>query len=215
METKKNSQVNLERYRGLFFQIGLIIVLTAVIAIFGYKRDTSKDYEIYNLNFSSAGNTEIDLEQDLGEIQIQAPNTQKIVQVDDDTVIADSTEVDDSDGNIGNNHKSNGNANNNPLYSAEIMPEYPGGITALKRDLAKAIKLPKGVSSGQISGTVYIQFTVSSKGDTGEFLVKKSLDKKLDQEIINALALIKKFKPASQNGKPVAVYFILPLSFNL
>ena len=37
MEPKKNPEVNLERKRGLFLQIGLVIALLVVLGAFEYK----------------------------------------------------------------------------------------------------------------------------------------------------------------------------------
>ena len=46
MESKKNPEVNLERKRGLFLQIGLVVSLLLVLVAFEYK---SYEKVAYNL----------------------------------------------------------------------------------------------------------------------------------------------------------------------
>ncbi|MEA2042623.1 MAG: energy transducer TonB [Bacteroidota bacterium] len=214
MDSKKNKHVNLERFRLLFFQVSLIIVLISLVIVFNTKWSKKEDPEVYGLSFAENIMSDISLENTVGKVKAHTESSNRIKITKDDTPITDSVLVDNEAENTGNINQTNGNSNNT-LYSAEVMPEYPGGITALKRDIAKVIQLPEEISTGQISGTVYVQFTVNQNGRPEEFVIKKSLHQTLDKEVIQALRLLKNFKPARQNGKPVAVYFILPLSFNI
>jgi len=215
MENKKNPKVDLERYRGLFFTTALTMVLLLVFLVINYKKENTINSKLYSVSQSEFP-AEFEPEIGLAVKQKVKPKAEKIVRVKDETEIPDTSKTEVPDENTGTQKQSTGKSSkHDPLRSAEIMPEYPGGIAALKRDLAKAIRLPDEISSGKISGTVYVQFVVTNQGEVDELEIKKSLYRELDQEVINALSSVKKFKPASQNGKPVAVYFILPLSFNL
>ena len=67
-----------------------------------------------------------------------------------------------------------------------------------------------------IQGSVWLRVVVTEKGDVGEVTVTKSLDKEhgLDEEAIKA-ARQWTFKPAEKDGKPVAVFVTLELTFTL
>lgn len=215
MENKKNPKVDLERYRGLFFATALTMVLLLVYLVINYKKENTINAKLYSAS-QSEFQTEFEPEIGLAIKQKVKPKAEKIVPVKDETEIPDTSQTELPDENTGTQKQNTGKSSkHDPLRSAEIMPEYPGGTAALKRDLAKVIRLPNEISSGKVSGTVYVQFVVTNQGEVDELEIKKSLHRQLDKEVIQALKSVKRFKPATQNGKPVAVYFILPLSFNL
>lgn len=213
MERKKNQKVDLEKFRGLFFTTAMVMVLTAMLWVLNYKQPSHIDQKIY----AAASSREItQFEQEIGKaVKSRPENTpDKIKQVEDEQKIADTARTEIPDENAGTQNNNTGKSSNTPLYSAEIMPVYPGGTTALRQDLAKQIQLPPAVKNGKIAGTLYVQFVITKDGFTDDIQIKQSLHRKLDQEVMKALKNIKKFTPALQNGRPVAVYFILPLSFN-
>ena len=51
MDAKKNPEVNLERKKGLFLQIGLVVSLLLVLVAFEYKSYEKSDYNLGQLNF--------------------------------------------------------------------------------------------------------------------------------------------------------------------
>lgn len=212
MEKKKNPKYDLERFRALFFTTALVLVLTAVSIVINLKQKNRSESAVYSLTGSDSY---VELKADLGLGNPQKKqNPEKLRIVDDKTQLPDTVET-ESDKESGQEQQQTGSSKYNPLYAAEYMPEYPGGTAALRRDLAKAVKLPKAISSGEITGQMYVQFVVTSKGHIDEIKILQSIYEPLDTEVMKALKKLKVFKPASQNGKPVAVYFILPLSFNL
>ena len=98
MEPKKNPEVNLERKRGLFLQIGLVIALLVVLGAFEYKT-----YEkiVYNLGALSLD----DLEEEIIPITKQEvkpppppPPPPEIIEiVEDDVIIEDEIEIEDTE----------------------------------------------------------------------------------------------------------------------
>ena len=49
MKAKKNPKISIERKRGLFFQIGLVITLLAVLIAFEWKSYEKTDYSLGKL----------------------------------------------------------------------------------------------------------------------------------------------------------------------
>ena len=97
------------------------------------------------------------------------------------------------------------------IFALDAWPEYNSkgteGLLEFIRNNIKPVKMPNGDSK------VIIQFTVDTLGNTSNHKVIKSVNKELDNEALRVSKLIKFYKPAFQNGKPVNVVFTLPLDF--
>ncbi|MCD4795283.1 MAG: M56 family metallopeptidase [Bacteroidales bacterium] len=99
---------------------------------------------------------------------------------------------------------------------ADEMPEFPGGKLALRRFLAENVKYPEIAKKNGEEGTVFIKFVVDKTGKVGDAVIQKGISKILDKEaliVINLLPLFK--KPGYKNGKPVDVYYSIPITFSL
>ncbi|MBC7863145.1 MAG: TonB family protein [Bacteroidia bacterium] len=100
------------------------------------------------------------------------------------------------------------------LY-AEEMPEYPSGQTSMNQYLAANIKYPQDCKEANISGKVYIQFTVDVDGTIKDIKVIKSPHQSLSDEAIRIIKMMPKWKAGKQNGRAVATQFTLPINFKL
>ena len=60
-----------------------------------------------------------------------------------------------------------------------------------------------------------MKFCVTYKGTVDQVQVIKSVDPALDNEAIRVIKLLPAFKPGKQGGKPVNVWFNLPVMFKL
>ncbi len=108
------------------------------------------------------------------------------------------------------------NANNDTiLVFAEQMPEYPGGIHGIIRQVATAVDYPKEARENNIEGTVFLRYEVSKTGNIVKIEIQKSVHPLLDNAAMHAVMTLKKFKPAIQNGKPVNVWMSIPVKFNI
>ena len=75
---------------------------------------------------------------------------------------------------------------------------------------------PLSVRKGKhkIQGTCVLGLTVDERGRVRDVHVTRSLDKRLDQNAIDAVKQWK-FNPATRNGKPVAVFTSVEVDFRL
>jgi periplasmic protein TonB len=104
----------------------------------------------------------------------------------------------------------------NEVFGAvEQMPDFPGGIEALYSYLGKNIRFPQSAIENGISGRVFLQFVVERDGSVSNVKVMRSLDKDCDAEAVRVVKRLPKFIPGKQNGKPVRVYYSLPVNFIL
>lgn len=91
-------------------------------------------------------------------------------------------------------------------------PEFPGGPEAWLNFLRRNLVVPGELEPGE-KKTVAIRFYVSDKGIVTDFQVLQSAGKAYDNEVIRVLKRMPKWKPAIQNGVPVARAFTQPVTF--
>ena len=99
--------------------------------------------------------------------------------------------------------------------SVEQMPEFPGGEAALMQYLMNHVHYPANAAKNKIEGRVIVQFVIKKTGEIGEIKVIRSVDEELDAEAVRVVKTLPNFIPGRQNGKPVAVWYNLPISFKL
>lgn len=101
------------------------------------------------------------------------------------------------------------------FVSAEDLPEYPGGMQALMQRLVNVLSYPaKAMDEGR-QGKVVVQFVVRPDGSVSDPEVVKGVDPDLDAAAVDAVMQLGRFNPGTVGGKPVAVYFTLPIVFRL
>ncbi len=103
-------------------------------------------------------------------------------------------------------------ARNLPFETVQVMPAYPGGPEAFKKYLSRNIPQPDDLDAGEQIQTK-IRFVIASDGTVSGLEVIKSGRQDLDAAILRALKKMPKWVPGIQNGKNVAVYFVLPVTF--
>ena len=99
--------------------------------------------------------------------------------------------------------------------SVEQMPEFPGGIVEMMKFLQMNIKYPPLAAANKIEGRVIVQFIIEKTGEVGDVQVVRSVNEELDAEAVRVVKSMPKFTPGRQDGKDVAVWFTLPISFKL
>jgi protein TonB len=97
--------------------------------------------------------------------------------------------------------------------TAQEMPEFPGGVEALKRFLSKNMRMPKNDLDPGTRVNVLEKFVVDENGNISGFNTLQSGGPEFDNEVIRVLKKMPKWKPGKQNGKNVSVYFKLPVIF--
>ena len=102
-----------------------------------------------------------------------------------------------------------------PYVVVEEMPMFHGGDAALLKYIGENTKYPELAKENNIQGRVIIRFCVTSKGSVSQISVLKGVDPELDKEAIRVVKSLPTFRPGSQGGKPVPVWYMVPISFNL
>ena len=102
-----------------------------------------------------------------------------------------------------------------PFVVVEEMPMYPGGDAALLKYIAEHTIYPEVAKENNIQGRVIVRFCVTSKGAVNQVSVLKGVDPELDKEAIRVVSELPPFKPGKQGGKPVPVWYMVPITFTL
>jgi TonB family protein len=102
-----------------------------------------------------------------------------------------------------------------PFVVVEEMPMFPGGESALLLYLAKNTKYPETAKVSGKQGKVIIRFAVDAEGNVTKESVLKAVDPDLDAEALRVVKTLPRFKPGRQDGKPVPVWYMVPINFTL
>ena len=94
----------------------------------------------------------------------------------------------------------------------EKGPEFPGGPGAWAHFLGRYLQVPGELEPGE-KKVVLINFMVDADGSVTRFTVVQSAGAAFDNEVIRVLKKMPRWKPALQNGHPVAVPFTQPVTF--
>jgi TonB family protein len=93
--------------------------------------------------------------------------------------------------------------------------QFPGGQQAMFTYMGENIHYSKAAQEQQLSGKVYISFTVKEDGKVSFVTVKRGVGKELDDEAIRVVKNMPNWVPAEIDGQPVASQMTLPIMFQL
>jgi len=102
-----------------------------------------------------------------------------------------------------------------PFVIVEEMPMFPGGEAALYQYIADHLNYPEVAKENSIQGRVIIKFCVTPKGGISQVQVIRSVDAELDKEAVRVVTNLPAFKPGKQGGKPVPVWYVVPIIFKI
>jgi len=72
---------------------------------------------------------------------------------------------------------------------------------------------PENAQKQELQGTVVVRFMVGTNGIVSDLVVENSLSPECDQAVIDVISKLPRFIPAKLNGRPVSVWFRLPVRF--
>jgi protein TonB len=227
MELKKSDKANLEKQRGVFFQFGLVLALGAILLAFEWKQKPE-------VEDTTALAAQVAVEEEIAQVtrppEVKPPPpppkiTEVLNLVEDNIKLDDDIQIDaESTDNLALSNISYVDTkpaeeevvDETPFVMVEDMPQFQGGSSDTFREwIAKNMKYPEIAAENGISGRVYIQFCVNSKGDIVDVIVLRGVDPALDKEAVRVVSASPKWTPGKQRGKAVKVQFTFPVNFVL
>ena len=111
-------------------------------------------------------------------------------------------------------HKAEPPKETGPLSWAEIMPEFPGGESALMSYIHNHLQYPSYENEVGIQGKAIVGFVVDENGKVTDVHVIRSVSKGIDRESMRVIGSLPVFKPGEQSGRKVKVRYVIPLDFH-
>lgn len=221
MEPKKNPKADLERLKGVFMATGLLASMIIVYAIVNMK--------FYDVSASELGQLVVEqVEEEIIPITQQntpppppppPPAAPEIIQVVENEVEVAEVEMIDTEADaktIVEEFAIKEEVVEEEIFTiVENQAEYPGGTAELFKYLNKEMKYPVVAKENGIQGTVFVQFVVWKDGKIKDVKILRGVNKMLDDEAIRVVKAMPSWSPGKQRGKPVPVYFNLPIKFTL
>jgi protein TonB len=226
MELKKSEKANLEHKRGLFTEIGLVVVLAAVLIAFEWTTKPSKAAEL------DLGD-DMELEEEIIPITRQQdqpppppPEPPQVIEVlnivEDDVELEDELDIGDMEADqdleidLMPIEMDEEEAEEEVFFIVEDMPKFRGkSYDQFRTYIAENLRYPEIAAENGISGRVFVQFTVNSKGSIVDVVVVRGVDPALDKEAIRVVKTSPTWTPGKQRGRPVNVRFTFPIVFVL
>ncbi|MCC8019727.1 MAG: energy transducer TonB [Rikenellaceae bacterium] len=224
METKKSPGADLNKIRGLFFEIGLIGALCLVIGAFAWSQN-EKHIEKIDMHIS-AGFTE------LPPIAVpEQPTPDPVAKTF--AVQAEYFNVVDNNANINVSlnfdefdeehiylpppiNKKEDGVGNDPFLSVEQMPTFEGGdLSKFRSWVMSKLVYPSAAAQNGIDGKVILTFVIETDGSLSNIEILSAPDRTLAEEAERVLKLSPGWTPGKQQNKEVRVRFNLPIDFQL
>ncbi len=102
-----------------------------------------------------------------------------------------------------------------PFVVVEEMPMFPGGDVELLKYIFEHTNYPEVAKENNIQGKVIVRFCVTAKGTVSQISILKGVDPELDKEAMRVVSTLPAFKPGKQGGKPVPVWYMVPINYTL
>lgn len=228
MEAKKTQKADLENKKGLFLEIGLVVIIAATLLAFNWKSYDIEELEVSNRTVAN------ELEEEI----IQTQEDQPEPEMPEPEAPEPSTEFEEVDDNkeIENQLVINAEDNANLAQEAYVAPtvtteeveveeeievfvekdpEFPGGTDALLKYLAENIQYPDQARATNIEGKVYIEFVVEKDGRVTNVVIKRDIGAGCGKEAARVVQAMPKWTPGEKSGKRVRSRFTVPVTFKL
>lgn len=226
MEAKKSPKADLENRKGLFLEIGLIVILALAFLAFNIKKYEREQVEAISRTVvdeveETVLNTEEQekppepepvQEQVLTDIEVVDNNATIENEVDMSAFTEEVLNVDVSAPIVEEKEEE---VEEEVVIIPDVNPEFGGGEAKLYEYLQENIQYPQLARDGGITGKVYVQFVVEKDGSITNVQVKRDIGGGCGDEAKRVVKAMPKWKPGKVGGRTVRSQFVLPVNFNL
>ncbi len=224
METKKNDIVNIERLKGDFFLLGMVISISLSLIAFEWN-SPGPDYSDLNLQFG-AFEAEVDIINTFQKKKLKPPPP---VVVEKFELVKDTEELFKEFKPVSLETKEtepiefhltepgvNGTEEPDFFVIVEDMPQFQGGgLDNFHKFILNQVIYPALPLENGIGGTVILSFIIDEKGKLTQIEILRNAHPELDKEAMRVLSSSPDWTPGKQRGNPVKVKFTIPIKFNL
>jgi len=235
MELKKNPKADLTRNSGLYFVIGLVLVMLLTYIAFEWKTYDDDNNFDYTMNVEDTLDEEVPMteqiktpppppppaapeiievvedEEEVEETVIESTETSQEEEVIEVADIEVEEVVEDVDV---------------PFAVIEDVPIFPGCEnepknklrecfnSMIQKHIGKNFRYPEIAQEMGVQGRVNVMFVIQKDGSIGNVRMRGP-DKSLEEEAARIISKLPKMTPGKQRGRPVRVPFSIPINFKL
>ncbi len=228
MISKKTDRADLEKRKGLLFEIGLVLALLFTLGAAEYTREDLNTGKFQTMRDAKGEEEIVPITRQELQKPVEPPKPKTVIidlKIVEDDVKLDNLDFDAFDANqndaikiatVVGNTKDEEEEDKQIFLIVEDMPTFQGGTIENFRNYIQAqVKYPQLAMENSISGTVYVSFVVNRRGEVSSINIVRGVDPSLDEAVISALKQAPKWEPGKQRGKPVNVSFSIPVKFIL
>ncbi len=239
MEVKKYPHADLDRNSGLYFVIGLTIVLFTTWRALEFKTYQKDTAIVEHINVPDDLKEEVPITEAIKTPPPPAPPAApELIEIVEDTeeieeTIIESTEINqDTEVNveIEVDEVEVGEVEEEvsvPFAVIENVPIFPGCESLasneerktcfekkIQEHIAKKFNYPEIAAEMGIQGRVFVAFVIDSKGMISRVRTRGP-DPNLEKEASRIINSLPQMKPGMQRGRPVKVPYSIPITFKL
>lgn len=228
MKPKKTEKADLENRRGLYLEIGLVVVLVAALVAFNVKSYDNKKIEVTQRTAEDETEEMIIQTQDDTPPPPPPPEQPEVTTelniIEDDAESENeigivNAEVTDKTENIEITHvevEKDEEEDEQVIWQVvEQDPEFPGGVEALYKYIQQNIKYPQLAKENNITGRVFVTFVVEKDGSVSNVKAARDIGGGCGAEAVRVVKSLPKWTPGKQRGKAVRAAYTLPVNFTL
>jgi len=240
MEIKKNPKADLNRSSGLYFVIGLSLVLFTTWRLLEFKTYESNEEYTQIMEVSDNMDEEVPITQRLRTAPPPPPpQAPTVIEIADDFEEVEETLIESSESSqdmkiedavvsledigVGEDVEEE----IVPFAIIENAPVFPGceGLKSeeerracFNESVQKHIKenfvYPASALEMGLSGKVFVTFVIGPDGKvTG--IRRRGPDKVLEEEAVRIIKILPQMKPGMQRGRPARVNYSIPITFRM
>ncbi len=226
MEAKKYQRADINRYRFIFFNIGLIISLGLIYTAFEWK---FYDEGVIEATMISADSFDEIVEIPPTEQPPPPPPELKnitIIEIEDVSEIEDELEISfdiemteemaiEASPEALDTEEDEEEVSDEIFLIVEEQPKPIGGIKAFYDYINAKVRYPLSARRMGIQGRVFVQFVIEKDGSISQVEVIRGIDSSCNEEAIRVISGAPDWQPGKQRGKPVRVKMVIPITFKL
>ena len=232
MELKKNPKKDLTRNSGMYFVVGLTMVLMLTYVALEWKSFYGN--ELYDVSQV----IEVDIDEEIDLFKVEQPKPPETPAAPEDIkVVEDEIEVEET---VIESTESSEEVEvmevdeveyteeptdlDIPFSVIENVPVFPGCENAkdkrvcfnsmIQKHISKTFRYPEISQEMGVQGRVSVMFTIQKDGSIGNVRLRGP-DKNLEKEAARIIDKLPKMKPGMQRGNAVRVPFSIPINFKL
>ncbi|MBP3756409.1 MAG: energy transducer TonB [Prevotella sp.] len=234
MEIKKSYQADLEHIRPTAFLLGLVVALALCFVALEYQLDSVDEADSSLLEELAEDMEVLPMAPPDDMVAVVTPKTEpkvseklNIVKETVEEKVAEIEEMVQSEFTAETNEQTAeepiaavtpADAENDEVLDAtsvEVLPEFPGGMTAFMKWLTNNLKYPPLAQKNKIQGKVLVSFIIEKDGAVGNLKLVKGQHTYLDREAMRVMRMMPRWKAGRDHDQPCRTMVCIPIVFSL